>query len=63
VQRAHFVETERFGAFSDMLAETIAHIASAGPTAPGTHFPYPDKNIYESPPGGIAVESVHFVGG
>src|SRR5262249_33111868 len=63
VHKTHYIKTDRFGALRDMLAEAGVNIASAGTTAPGIHFPYPDKNIYDSPPpGGIAVESVHFVG-
>jgi poly-gamma-glutamate synthesis protein (capsule biosynthesis protein) len=62
VQKTHYIKTERFGALRDMLAEAGVNIASTGTTAPGIHFPYPDRNVYDSPPpGGIAVESVHFV--
>jgi poly-gamma-glutamate synthesis protein (capsule biosynthesis protein) len=62
LQKTHYIKTERFGALRDMLAEAGVNIASTGTTAPGIHFPYPDRNVYDSPPpGGIAVESVHFV--
>jgi poly-gamma-glutamate synthesis protein (capsule biosynthesis protein) len=62
VHKTHYIKAERFGELRDMLAEAGVNIESTGTTAPGIHFPYPDKNIYDlPPPGGIAVESVHFV--
>jgi poly-gamma-glutamate capsule biosynthesis protein CapA/YwtB (metallophosphatase superfamily) len=62
VQKTHYIRTEQFRKLRDILAEAGVNIASTGTTAPGIHFPYPDRNVYDSPPpGGIAVESVHFV--
>ena len=62
LQKTHYIKAERFGALRDILAETGVNIAPTGTTAPGIHFPYPDRNVYDPPPpGGIAVESVHFV--
>lgn len=62
VAKTHYVRRDRFGELRDLLAETGVNIASTGTTAPGIHFPYPDKNIYDGPPaGGIAVEGVHFM--
>jgi poly-gamma-glutamate synthesis protein (capsule biosynthesis protein) len=62
VQKTHYVRRDRFDALRDLLAETGVNVTSASTTAPGIHFPYPDRNIYDPPPaGGIAVEGVHFV--
>ena len=62
LQKTHYIKTERFGELRDILAETGVNIASTGTTAPGIHFPYPDRNVYDGPPSaGIAVEGVHFV--
>lgn len=61
VQKTHFIRQERFAELRDMLAEAGVNVEGSGTTAPGIHFPYPDKNIYDSPPpGGFAVEGVNF---
>jgi poly-gamma-glutamate synthesis protein (capsule biosynthesis protein) len=62
VQKTHYVHTDRFDILRDILAETGVNVSASGTTAPGIHFPYPDRNVYDPPPpGGIAVEGVHFV--
>lgn len=62
IQKTHYVNKERFADLQAIMQETGVDIASAGTTAPGIHFPYPDRNVYDGPPeGGFAVESVHFV--
>lgn len=62
VQKTHYIKKERFATLSELLAEAGVNITPTGITAPGIHFPYPDRNVYDGPPsGGIAVESVHFV--
>lgn len=62
VQKTHYVHKDRFAELQSMMQETGVDITAAGTTAPGIHFPYPDRNIYDGPAaGGFAVESVHFV--
>lgn len=62
IQKTHYVHTDRFAELQSMMQETGVDITAAGTTAPGIHFPYPDRNIYDGPAaGGFAVESVHFV--
>lgn len=62
LQKTHYVKTEQFETLREILAETGVNVEPAGIRAPGTHFAYPDRNVYgPPPPGGIAVESVHFV--
>lgn len=59
--KTHYVARERFDEFRRILADTGVDVASRGTTAPGIHFPYPDRNIYEPPPpDGLAIEGVHF---
>ncbi|MFP3505749.1 CapA family protein [Burkholderia sp. SIMBA_062] len=61
VQKTHYIRKERFHELREILAEAGVNVASSGTTAPGIHFPYPDKNIYDGPPpGGFAVEGVNF---
>ena len=61
VQKTHFVRTDHFETLRDILADTGVNITATHTTAPGIHFPYPDRNVYDPPPpGGIAVEGVHF---
>jgi poly-gamma-glutamate synthesis protein (capsule biosynthesis protein) len=62
VNKTHYVRTDRFEALRETLAETGVNVTSSHTTAPGIHFPYPDRNVYDPPPpGGIAVDGVHFV--
>jgi poly-gamma-glutamate capsule biosynthesis protein CapA/YwtB (metallophosphatase superfamily) len=62
VQKTHYVRTDHFATLREILAETGVNVTASHTTAPGIHFPYPDRNVYEPPPpGGIAVEGVHFV--
>ncbi|MBU3032378.1 CapA family protein [Paracoccus marinaquae] len=62
VNKTHYINKYRFEDLRGLLEEAGVNVTSSGTTAPGIHFPYPDKNIYDGPPpGGIAVESVHFV--
>jgi poly-gamma-glutamate capsule biosynthesis protein CapA/YwtB (metallophosphatase superfamily) len=61
VQKTHYVKRERFGELRDILREGGVNVEASGTTAPGIHFPYPDRNVYDPPPaGGFAVEGVHF---
>lgn len=61
VQKTHFIKRERFDELREILAEAGVNVAATGTTAPGIHFPYPDKNVYDAPPpGGFAVEGVNF---
>ncbi|AOJ84836.1 poly-gamma-glutamate biosynthesis protein [Burkholderia savannae] len=61
VRKTHYIRKERFDELRDILAEAGVNVAASGTTAPGIHFPYPDKNIYDAPPpGGFAVEGVNF---
>lgn len=62
VYKTHYVNKDRFAELQAIMQESGVDITAAGTTAPGIHFPYPDRNIYDGPPeGGFAVESVHFV--
>jgi poly-gamma-glutamate synthesis protein (capsule biosynthesis protein) len=62
IQKTHYIHKDRFPSFVEALEEGGVNITPSGMTAPGIHFPYPDRNIYDGPqPGGVAVESVHFV--
>lgn len=62
LQKTHYINKDSFQDLVAILQETGVNVASSGTTAPGIHFPYPDRNVYDSPPpGGIAVEGVHFV--
>ncbi len=62
VNKTHYVNKARFEELRSIMEETGVSVVSSGTTAPGIHFPYPDRNIYDGPPpGGFAVESVHFV--
>ena len=62
VQKTHYVHTDRFETLREILAETGVNVTASHTTAPGIHFPYPDRNVYDPPPpGGIAVDGVHFV--
>jgi poly-gamma-glutamate synthesis protein (capsule biosynthesis protein) len=62
VQKTHYVHSDRFSLLRDILAESGVDVTTTATTAPGIHFPYPDRNIYDPPPaGGFAVEGVHFV--
>ncbi|WP_206428668.1 CapA family protein [Mycolicibacterium stellerae] len=62
VQKTHYVRTDRFEVLRETLAETGVNVTAGHTTAPGIHFPYPDRNVYDPPPpGGIAVDGVHFV--
>jgi len=61
VQKTYYIRQERFAELRNILSETGVNISASGTTAPGIHFPYPDKNVYDPPPpGGFAVEGVHF---
>lgn len=61
VQKTHYIRKERFAQLREILAEAGVNVEATGTTAPGIHFPYPDKNIYDAPPvGGFAVEGVNF---
>jgi poly-gamma-glutamate capsule biosynthesis protein CapA/YwtB (metallophosphatase superfamily) len=62
LQKTHYIRRDRFDDLRAILAEAGVDIIAAGTTAPGIHFPYPDRNVWDPPPpGGIAVEGVHFV--
>lgn len=62
VHKTHYVAADRFADLQAIMQQTGVDITAAGTTAPGIHFPYPDRNIYDGPAeGGFAVESVHFV--
>ncbi len=62
LQKTHYIKTERFEALRDMLAEAGVNVEPIRKKAPGSHFCYPDRNVYDPPPvGAVAVESVHFV--
>lgn len=61
VYKTHYVAEERFATLREIIAETGVDVAARSTTAPGIHFPYPDKGIYDPPPpDGFAVEAVHF---
>lgn len=61
VQKTHFIKHEQFETLRGIFAEAGVNVAATGTTAPGIHFPYPDKNVYDSPPeGGFAVEGLNF---
>jgi poly-gamma-glutamate capsule biosynthesis protein CapA/YwtB (metallophosphatase superfamily) len=61
LRRTHYVDPTRLAELQDILTEVGVDVSARSTTAPGIHFPYPDKNIYDSPlPGGFAVDSVHF---
>ncbi|AUX78343.1 capsule synthesis CapA-like protein (plasmid) [Sinorhizobium fredii] len=61
VQKTHYIQKERFAELREILAEAGVNVEAKGTTAPGIHFPYPDKNVYDPPPpGGFAVEGVNF---
>ncbi|MFC0452213.1 CapA family protein [Rhodococcus jostii] len=62
LQKTHYIRQDRFEELREILADAGVNVTSSGTTAPGIHFPYPDRNVYDPPPpGGIAVEGVHFV--
>jgi len=61
VSKTHYVRQDRFDELRSILAETGVDVKATGTTAPGIHFPYPDKNVWDGPPaGGFAVEGVIF---
>jgi poly-gamma-glutamate synthesis protein (capsule biosynthesis protein) len=61
VQKTHYIKKERFNELREIMAEAGVNISATGTTAPGIHFPYPDKAIYDPPPqGGFSVEGVNF---
>jgi len=61
VQKTHFIEHQQFEVLRAILADAGVNVAATGTTAPGIHFPYPDRNVYDGPPeGGFAVEGVNF---
>lgn len=61
VYKTHFVNEARFAELREIVAEAGVDVKARSTTAPGIHFPYPDKAIYDPPPvGGFAVEGVHF---
>jgi poly-gamma-glutamate capsule biosynthesis protein CapA/YwtB (metallophosphatase superfamily) len=61
LRRTHYIDSTRLGELQDILSEAGVDVTARGTTAPGIHFPYPDKNIYDPPlPGGFAVDSVQF---
>jgi poly-gamma-glutamate capsule biosynthesis protein CapA/YwtB (metallophosphatase superfamily) len=62
VQKTHYIRGDQFDVLRDILAEAGVDVTATGTTAPGIHFPYPDRNVYDPPPpGGISLEGVHFV--
>jgi poly-gamma-glutamate capsule biosynthesis protein CapA/YwtB (metallophosphatase superfamily) len=64
VQKTHYIRGERFETLRTILAEAGVDIRASGTTAPGIFLPYPDRNIWDGPPpGGFAVEGVHFAPG
>jgi poly-gamma-glutamate capsule biosynthesis protein CapA/YwtB (metallophosphatase superfamily) len=61
LRKTHFLGEDRFLALREILAEAGVDVAAKGTTAPGIHFPYPDRNVYDPPlPGGFAVDGVQF---
>jgi poly-gamma-glutamate synthesis protein (capsule biosynthesis protein) len=61
VQKTHYIKKERFNELREIMAEAGVNVSATGTTAPGIHFPYPDKAIYDPPPqGGFSVEGVNF---
>jgi len=59
--RTHYVREDRFTDLQEILADAGVDVSARGTTAPGIHFPYPDRNVYDPPPaGGFAVEGVRF---
>jgi poly-gamma-glutamate synthesis protein (capsule biosynthesis protein) len=61
LRKTHYVREDSFDALREILAETGVDVAARGITAPGIHFPYPDRNVYDPPlPGGFAVDGVQF---
>lgn len=61
LQKTHLIRKERFAELREMMAEAGVNVSATGTTAPGIHFPYPDKGVYDPPPpGGFAVEGVNF---
>lgn len=61
LQRTHHVETEKFAMLRSLLADTGVDVNSSGTTAPGVFLPYPDRNMWDSPPtNGFALEGIHF---
>lgn len=61
VQKTHYIRKDRFVELREIMAEAGVNVSATGTTAPGIHFPYPDKAVYDPPPpGGFAVEGVNF---
>jgi poly-gamma-glutamate capsule biosynthesis protein CapA/YwtB (metallophosphatase superfamily) len=61
VGKTYFIREDHFGDLRSIIAETGLDVKATGTTAPGIFLPYPDRNIWDAPPpGGFAVESVHF---
>jgi poly-gamma-glutamate synthesis protein (capsule biosynthesis protein) len=61
VQKTHYIRKERFDELREIMAEAGVNVAATGTTAPGIHFPYPDRGVYDGPPpGGFSVEGVNF---
>jgi poly-gamma-glutamate capsule biosynthesis protein CapA/YwtB (metallophosphatase superfamily) len=61
VQKTHYIRKERFAELREIMAEAGVNVSATGTTAPGIHFPYPDKAVYDPPPpGGFSVEGVNF---
>jgi poly-gamma-glutamate synthesis protein (capsule biosynthesis protein) len=62
LQKTHYIREDRFAELREILSEAGVNVTASGTTAPGIHFPYPDRNVYDPPPAaGFAVEGVHFV--
>jgi poly-gamma-glutamate capsule biosynthesis protein CapA/YwtB (metallophosphatase superfamily) len=61
MQKTHYIRKERFVELREIMAEAGVNVSATGTTAPGIHFPYPDKAIYDpAPTGGFSVEGVNF---
>ncbi|MCA1217885.1 CapA family protein [Streptomyces sp. 8L] len=61
LQRTHFIRRDKFDAFRETVAEAGVDTHPKGTTAAGIFLPYPDRNMWDGPPpGGFAVEGVHF---
>lgn len=64
LNRTHFIRQDRFDDLRAIIAESGVDTQPKGTTAPGIFLPYPDRNVWDGPPpGGFAVEGVHFAPG
>ena len=61
LRKTHYLAEDRFAQLREILSEGGVDVEPRGTTAPGIHFPYPDRSVYDPPlPGGFAVDGVQF---